>query len=75
MTDEPNVLTVREVAEMFKVHQTMIYKLLKRGQIPGFRLGSDWRFNREQLDKWRLSQTATTGGSKGLTAKAQGATR
>jgi hypothetical protein len=27
---------------------------LKKGQLPGFKIGSDWRFNREAIDKWRL---------------------
>jgi len=30
--------------------------LLKKGQLPGFRIGSDWRFNVEAIDEWRLQQ-------------------
>jgi excisionase family DNA binding protein len=33
-----------------------IYRLLRRHQIPAFRVGSDWRFNIEQIDRWRLEQ-------------------
>jgi hypothetical protein len=30
--------------------------LLKRGDLPGFKLGSDWRFNLEAIDRWRVDQ-------------------
>jgi excisionase family DNA binding protein len=30
----------------------MIYRLLKRGELPGFKIGSDWRFNAEEIDRW-----------------------
>jgi hypothetical protein len=29
--------------------------MLKRSQLPAFRVGSDWRFNVETIDRWRLS--------------------
>ena len=47
------VLTVREVADYLHCHPSTIYKLLKTHQIPGFRVGSDWRFNIETIDAWR----------------------
>jgi excisionase family DNA binding protein len=48
------VLTVREVAEYLRVHQTTVYRLLKEQKLPGFRVGSDWRFNREMIDRWMI---------------------
>ena len=30
------------------VHKTTIYRMLKSGSISGFRIGSDWRFNKTQ---------------------------
>jgi excisionase family DNA binding protein len=55
-TGQINVMTVREVAAYLRVHPATIYKLLKRHQIPAFRLGSDWRFRIEAIDRWRLEQ-------------------
>jgi excisionase family DNA binding protein len=40
------------------VHRSTIYRLLKKGQLPGFKIGSDWRFNVEAIDQWRLQQGA-----------------
>jgi excisionase family DNA binding protein len=51
-----NVMTVREVAAYLRVHPGTIYKLLKRHQVPAFRIGSDWRFRIEAIDRWRLEQ-------------------
>ena len=55
MPDE--VLTVTELAEYLRVHRTTIYRLLRARKLPAFKVGSDWRFNREQIDEWRVKQT------------------
>jgi excisionase family DNA binding protein len=52
----PKVMTVNELSEYLRVHRSTIYRLLKKGQIPGFKIGSDWRFNVEAIDQWRLHQ-------------------
>ena len=46
------VLTVNELSDYLKFHPTTIYRLLKAGQLPGFRIGSDWRFNVEEIERW-----------------------
>lgn len=50
------VMTVKELADYLALHPSTVYRLLKLRQIPGFRVGSDWRFNVEEIDRWRLSQ-------------------
>jgi excisionase family DNA binding protein len=52
------VLTVRELSEYLRVHPSTIYRLLKNGQLPGFKVGSDWRFDVETIDRWRASQSS-----------------
>ena len=49
------VLTVREVSQYLRLHRSTIYRMLKKTQLPAFRVGSDWRFMVEALDHW-LSQ-------------------
>jgi excisionase family DNA binding protein len=49
-------MTVREVCAYLRVSRATIYRLLKEHQIPAFRLGSDWRFNIEEIDRWRLAR-------------------
>ena len=50
------VMTVHDVSAYLRVHPSTIYKLLKHHQIPAFHVGSDWRFNIETIDSWRLEQ-------------------
>ena len=47
------VLTLEEVASYLRVHPSTIYRLLKKKQLPAFKVGSDWRFNVESIDRWR----------------------
>ena len=58
MSDD--ILTIREVAEYLKVTEKTVYGLVQRRQIPGFKVGGQWRFRREDLDSWIASQTADT---------------
>jgi len=53
-------MTLQEVAEYLRVHQSTIYRELKRGNLPAFKMGSDWRFHRKVLEEWARSRT--TGG-------------
>jgi excisionase family DNA binding protein len=52
-TVKTRVLTVQEVSKYLRVHPSTIYRMLKRNQLPAFRVGSDWRFTVEAIDKWR----------------------
>lgn len=56
MVVQARVLTVGDVSEYLRVHRSTVYRLLKKGQLPGFKIGSDWRFNIEVIDQWRLRQ-------------------
>ena len=47
------VMTLEEVAGYLRVHPSTIYRLLKKKQLPAFKVGSDWRFNLESMDRWR----------------------
>jgi excisionase family DNA binding protein len=50
------VLTVNELCDYLKVHPSTIYRLLKAGQLPAFKIGSDWRFNVEEIERWLLER-------------------
>jgi excisionase family DNA binding protein len=50
------IMTVREVAQYLRIHSTTVYRLLKQGKLPAFRVGSDWRFDVEAINFWRRGQ-------------------
>ena len=52
------VITIGELSEYVRVHRSTLYRLLKNGQLAGFKIGSDWRFNVETIDQWRMRKGA-----------------
>jgi PTS system nitrogen regulatory IIA component len=50
MTDQ--ALTIKELAKYLNVTRRTIYNLLERGELPGFKVGANWRFRKEDIDKW-----------------------
>lgn len=50
------VLTALELASHLRIHPTTVYKLAKKGELPGFKVGGDWRFNRTSIEKWLESR-------------------
>ncbi len=51
------IMTTAEVADYLRVHRATVYKLLRRHSIPAIKVGSDWRFNKHELDKWMARST------------------
>jgi excisionase family DNA binding protein len=50
------IMTLEEVASFLKVHPSTVYRLLQRHKIPAFKMGSDWRFNQESIERWIAEQ-------------------
>ena len=57
MASDHEVLTIKEIGDLLRVHPSTIYKLTKKGKIPSFRVGSDWRFRRDEIERWMAGQT------------------
>jgi excisionase family DNA binding protein len=55
--DKARILTVSELSEYLHVHRTTIYRLLREGRLPGFRIGSDWRFSFDAIEQWQRDHT------------------
>ena len=60
MAGETDILTIGELSRHLRVHPTTIYRLLRQGRIPGFRVGSAWRFNKSAIEKWEHTQGPIT---------------
>jgi excisionase family DNA binding protein len=58
-TDNSRIMTVKEVSAYLHIHTSTVYRQLKHGRLPAFKMGSDWRFNVETIDRWRLEQEGT----------------
>ena len=57
MALDREILTVKEVGEILRVHPSTLYRLVREGRIPAFRVGTDWRFRKEGIERWMIEQT------------------
>ncbi len=46
------VLDMKGACEFLKIAKPTLYKYIRTGQIPAFKVGRIWRFHRESLDNW-----------------------
>ena len=49
---ETDIMTLEEVAKYLKLQPQTVYKWAQEGQIPGAKLGKEWRFRRAIIDEW-----------------------
>ena len=52
MTKAKQVMTVKAVAEYLDVHPMTIYKYVKDGRIPAFKIWDSWRIRKDAMQKW-----------------------
>lgn len=45
----PEVLTAKEAGELLRLHEQTIQRMAKAGDLPGHRVGNEWRFRRSEL--------------------------
>jgi len=57
-------MTVKEVAAFLRINPHTVYKLVRSDEIPNFKVGSDYRFNREGIEKWLAEKQQAREGSK-----------
>jgi excisionase family DNA binding protein len=56
MPDE--ILTLPEVALLLKVAEKTVYTMAQRAQLPAFKVRGQWRFKRDDLERWIEQQKA-----------------
>ena len=52
VSSDDEIMTIEEVAKYLKLQPQTVYKWAQEGQIPGAKLGKEWRFRRRMLDEW-----------------------
>ncbi len=56
LKDGESVFTVQELAHYLRMKPLTIYKHASTGKLPGFKVGSHWRFKRKTIDRWIHNQ-------------------
>ncbi len=58
-------LTLDELTEYLKLSRTKLYRMAREGKIPASKIGTQWRFNRKEIDDWVTSQRPGSAASQG----------
>lgn len=49
-------MTVKDVAEYLQLSMDMVYKMAQQGRMPASKIGTQWRFKRQEVDRWVMFQ-------------------
>ncbi len=60
-----SLMTVEEVAKYLAVTERTIYRLVKEGRLPAYRVGGQWRFKVAVLEEWMRKPHSVEGATAG----------
>ena len=46
------IMTIKDLSLYLKINEKTIYKLAKKKELPGIKIGGMWRFKKEAVDSW-----------------------
>jgi len=49
---ESDIFTLKELSDYLKISELSVYRLVKIGKIPAFKVGHQWRFKKPSIDGW-----------------------
>jgi excisionase family DNA binding protein len=52
MMNRAEMWRIKDVAKYLNISSITIYRMLKKGIIPAHKIGSQWRFIKEEIDQW-----------------------
>lgn len=59
-----DIMTIKEFANYLKIAEKTAYRFASEGKIPGFKVGSAWRFRKSEIDRWIAEQEQKHDGEK-----------
>lgn len=60
MSELDAILTVKEVSSYLRLAESTVYKLAQEGKLPGRKVGGNWRFSREEIERWLMGIPSNT---------------
>lgn len=63
------IMTIEEVAAYIRVSERTVYDWAQKGELPGGKLGTTWRFKRDEIEKW-VNDRLSTAPAKSMSRKA-----
>ncbi len=56
---EDTILDIGDAADYLRIKKWTLYRLAKKGKVPGVKIGGQWRFKKEVLDRLFLEPNST----------------
>lgn len=60
------LLTTRDLQNLLQVDRITIYRMLDAGELPGIKVGGQWRFPEQAVNEWLQSIKSRKNGSEGV---------
>ncbi len=54
--ERTQIMTTKEIAKYLGVHEMTVYRWLKKGVLPGFKIGGRWRSKKDLLDSYLVDK-------------------
>jgi len=61
MASDREILTVKEICDLLRVHPSTIYKLIRQDKIPSFQVGAERRFRKDVILRWMAEKSMAAG--------------
>ena len=45
-------MTIEDLSSYLKMSRTKLYQMAQKGELPGSKIGTQWRFDRDRIDAW-----------------------
>jgi excisionase family DNA binding protein len=59
------ILNIEEVADLLRISDRTVRRLLAANELPGFKVGGTWRFRREDINAWIRTRVVEGQGNVG----------
>jgi excisionase family DNA binding protein len=46
------LITLEELSRFLKISKPTLYKMVEKGKIPALKIASQWRFKKEDINRW-----------------------
>ncbi|MHA1304110.1 MAG: helix-turn-helix domain-containing protein [Candidatus Heimdallarchaeaceae archaeon] len=55
------LLTLEELAKYLKISKPTLYKMVEKGKIPALKIANQWRFKKDDINRWLEKQRKSKG--------------
>lgn len=64
MEPQDKWLTITELSGYLKISSSKLYQMAQKGELPGSKIGTQWRFDRDRINAWMNEKMNTPNGRK-----------